>query len=53
MKVLDLPEWPRILVTSRRRLGDVLLTTQLIRTVRRGVPPSRLDVLTLRYERAY
>jgi heptosyltransferase-3 len=48
MKVLDLPERPRILVITLRRLGDVLLTTPLIRTVRRSIPPSRLDVLTFR-----
>src|SRR5215469_15504321 len=46
MKVFDLPERPRILVITLRRLGDVLLTTPLIRTVRRGIPPSQLDVLT-------
>jgi heptosyltransferase-3 len=48
MKVLDLPEHPRILVITLRRLGDVLLTTPLIRTVHRSIPPSRLDVLTFR-----
>jgi heptosyltransferase-3 len=48
MNVFDLPERPRILVITLRRLGDVLLTTPLIRTVRQGIPPSRLDVLAFR-----
>ena len=33
-----MPEPARILVITLRRLGDVLLTTPLIRTVRRGYP---------------
>ena len=36
MTSLDLPERPRILVVTLRRLGDVLLTTPLIRTIRRA-----------------
>jgi heptosyltransferase-3 len=42
---LDLPERARVLVITLRRLGDVLLTTPLIRTVRRALPQARLDVL--------
>src|SRR5205823_5744362 len=48
MKVLDLPERPRMLVITLRRLGDVLLTTPLIRTLRRGIAPARLDALVFR-----
>ena len=43
-----LPEPAQILVITLRRLGDVLLTTPLIRTVRRGFPHARLDVLVFR-----
>ncbi len=43
-----LPERARILVITLRRLGDVLLTTPLIRTVRRGFPDASLDVLVFR-----
>ena len=46
--MLDLPERPRILVITLRRLGDVLLTTPLIRTIRLGFPRAELDVLTFR-----
>jgi heptosyltransferase III len=45
---LDLPARPRILVITLRRLGDVLLTTPLIRSVRRGLEPVRLDTLVFR-----
>lgn len=38
----------RILVIVMRRLGDVLLTTPLIRTLRRGFPQSAIDVLVFR-----
>ena len=38
----------RVLVITLRRLGDVLLTTPLIRTLRRGYPPARIDVLAFR-----
>jgi heptosyltransferase-3 len=48
MTMLDLPERPRILVITLRRLGDVLLTTPLIRTIRLGFPGAELDVLTFR-----
>jgi heptosyltransferase-3 len=39
---------PRILVITLRRLGDVLLTTPLIRTLRMGIPGARVDVLVNR-----
>lgn len=42
---LDLPERPRILVVALRRLGDVLLTTPLIRSLRRAYADARIDVL--------
>jgi heptosyltransferase-3 len=45
---LELPEGRRILVITLRRLGDVLLTTPLIRTLRRGFPRAGLDVLVFR-----
>jgi heptosyltransferase-3 len=40
----DLPRRPRILVITLRRLGDVLLTTPLVRTLRRGFPEATLDM---------
>ena len=42
---LALPAKPRILVVALRRLGDVLLTTPLIRSMRRAWPDATLDVL--------
>jgi heptosyltransferase-3 len=48
MTSLELPERPRILVITLRRLGDVLLTTPLIRTMRRGFPRATLDMLVFR-----
>ena len=48
MTKLDLPARPRILVVILRRLGDVLLATPLVRTIRRGLPQARLDVLVFR-----
>jgi heptosyltransferase-3 len=44
----DLPERPKILVVTLRRLGDVLLTTPLVRTLRRGFPLARLHMLVFR-----
>lgn len=40
-----LPARPRILIIALRRLGDVLLTTPLIRSVRRAWLDARIDVL--------
>ena len=45
---LDLPERARVLVITLRRLGDVLLTTPLIRTIRRALPQARLEALVFR-----
>jgi heptosyltransferase-3 len=42
---IDLPAHPRILVIALRRLGDVLLTTPLIRSLRRALPLAKIDVL--------
>jgi heptosyltransferase-3 len=39
---------PRILVITLRRLGDVLLTTPLARTLRSGLPGARIDMLVFR-----
>ena len=45
MKPLRLPENPRVLVVALRRLGDVLLTTPLIRSVKRALPQASIDAL--------
>jgi heptosyltransferase-3 len=42
-----LPPDPRVLVIVMRRLGDVLVTTPLIRRLRAGLPGARVDVLVL------
>ena len=42
---LVLPAHPRILVVSLRRIGDALLTTPLIRSLRRAWPDATIDVL--------
>ena len=42
---IDLPKGPTILVVALRRLGDVLLTTPLIRSIRRAWPDATIDVL--------
>lgn len=42
---LALPDSPRVLVIALRRLGDVLLTTPLIRSVRRAWPKARIEAL--------
>jgi heptosyltransferase-3 len=43
--MIELPAKPRILVVTLRRLGDVLLTTPLIRSMRRAWPGATIDVL--------
>jgi len=43
--VRELPERPRILVITLRRIGDVLLTTPLIRVLRQAFPQATLDML--------
>ncbi len=45
MNRIDLPARARILVIVLRRLGDVLLTTPLIRSVRRVWPDATIDAL--------
>jgi heptosyltransferase III len=45
MKPLALPDHPRVLVVALRRLGDVLLTTPLIRSVKRAWPAASIDAL--------
>lgn len=42
---LPLPPSPRLLVICTRRLGDVLLATPLLRTLRHAWPSAELDVL--------
>ncbi|MBX9842613.1 MAG: glycosyltransferase family 9 protein [Xanthobacteraceae bacterium] len=44
---IALPERPRILVISLRRIGDLLLTTPLIRSLRGAWPKATIDVLAL------
>src|ERR1700761_7979968 len=45
MNPLPLPDAPRVLVVALRRLGDVLLTTPLIRSIKRAYPSSSIDAL--------
>lgn len=45
---LALPARPRILVVSLRRIGDLLLTTPLIRSLRRAWPDAHIDVLAFK-----
>jgi heptosyltransferase-3 len=45
MARIDLPSRPRILVVALRRLGDVLLTTPLIASLRRAWPDAIIDAL--------
>ena len=42
---IELPERPRLLVVALRRIGDVLLTTPLIRSLRRAWPEATIDAL--------
>src|SRR5690348_3241280 len=42
---IELPTRPRILVIALRRLGDVLLTTPLIRSLRRAWPHAAIHAL--------
>jgi heptosyltransferase-3 len=39
---------PRILVVTTRRLGDVLLSTPLVRALKRGIPGACVDMLVFR-----
>ena len=48
MNRLELPANPRVLVIALRRLGDVLLTTPLIRSVKRGFAGASVDVLVFK-----
>jgi heptosyltransferase-3 len=45
MNQISLPANPRVLVVALRRLGDVLLTTPLIRSIKRAFPAAAIDVL--------
>jgi heptosyltransferase-3 len=45
MTALSLPDNPRILVIALRRLGDVLLTTPLIRSLKQAYPGAAIDAL--------
>jgi heptosyltransferase III len=44
----ELPARPRFLVIVLRRLGDVLLATTLVRTLRAAFPSATIDVLVFR-----
>lgn len=45
MKPLRLPPNPSVLVVALRRLGDVLLTTPLMRSIKRAFPGSTIEAL--------
>src|SRR5260370_24985435 len=44
-KMIALPPRARILVVALRRLGDVLLTTPLIRSLKRAFPDAAIEAL--------
>lgn len=46
--MIVLPARPRVLVVALRRLGDVLLTTPLIRSLKRAWPDATIDALVFR-----
>jgi len=48
MKPFVLPEAPRVLVVALRRLGDVLLTTPLIRSIKRAYPSAAIEALVFK-----
>lgn len=45
MTPLVLPNAPRVLVVALRRLGDVLLTTPLIRSIKQAYPSASIEAL--------
>jgi heptosyltransferase III len=45
MSAIELPANPRVLIVALRRLGDVLLTTPLIRSVKRAFPGAAIEAL--------
>ncbi|HKM87387.1 MAG TPA: glycosyltransferase family 9 protein [Xanthobacteraceae bacterium] len=45
MNPIRLPDNPRVLVVVLRRLGDVLLTTPLIRSIKRAYPGAAIEAL--------
>lgn len=45
MQPIQLPSEPRVLVVALRRLGDVLLTTPLIRSIKQAYPAASIDAL--------
>ncbi len=45
MKPIQLPPKPRVLVVALRRLGDVLLTTPLIRSIKQAYPAASIEAL--------
>ena len=46
--MIELPQGSRILVVALRRLGDVLLTTPLIRSLKRAWPDATIDALVFK-----
>jgi heptosyltransferase III len=45
MQPIKLPAEPRVLIVALRRLGDVLLATPLMRSVKRAFPAASIDAL--------